>query len=131
MEHGSPHIPHILGGVEVRSAQHAAAGGGCDNNSGVAAESTCSDGDLVDILVQQLEAQSDDEEEERDTHEGGSTTATKWVLRYATYMTGVHHFVQEKHRVQSYLAEELARAERELDGADVPKRRTTHEQNDV
>lgn len=35
------------------------------------------------------------------------------ALQTATYMTGVHNFVREKHRVQNLLAHELAQAEQE------------------
>lgn len=97
------------------------------------------DSDHADALVRQLESPSDDSDDESSADAGGggvSINATHrirgavWIsLRYATFITGVHKFVHEKHRVQSYLSKELAKAEKEVDEEDgeteAPERRFT------
>lgn len=92
------------------------------------------DSDDADTLIRQLEAPSDDE---NSTDAGGgvcinetqrSRGAVWQSLRYATFITGVHKFIHEKHRVQSYLSKELAKAEKEVDeddGNEAPERRFT------
>lgn len=68
-------------------------------------------------MVLQIEHASDDEERDLDSvkHADGVSPAALWpFLRSATYMASMHQFVHEKHRVQSILAKELVRAEREL-----------------
>lgn len=75
-------------------------------------DSTTAAEDAADNLVRQLEA-SDDECDSDE--EGGDTHGGAWKsLQYASYMTGMHHFVKEKHRAQGYLAAELAKADYEM-----------------
>lgn len=79
------------------------------------------DSDLVDSLVSQLEAASDDDSGNEAEH---GTNHSQWpTIRYAAIMTRVHHFVKEKQRVQSYLADEVAKAESELDNGDGSQKR--------
>lgn len=40
------------------------------------------------------------------------------ALQSASYMTAMHQFVHEKHRVQNILAAELAQAEKEMESGD-------------
>lgn len=91
-------------------------------------------------LVQQLEAPTDDDEEDGDDCDRGSVDGDEaglnppaaWqALQYATYMTGTYQFVKEKHRAQGYLAAELARAEDEMaaEGRVGPVKRPTLEVN--
>lgn len=49
------------------------------------------------------------------------------ALQYAAYMTGMHYYVKEKHRVESYLAQELQRAEDEMRNTKggAPRKRVT------
>lgn len=87
-------------------------------------------------LVLQLEAPTDDDED-GDDNDGGDDGnecslihPSSWpALQYAAYMTGTYQFVKEKHRAQGYLAEELARAEREMyaEGRVGPVKRSTLE----
>lgn len=90
----------------------------------VLAEDSGFDSDQAENLVRQLEAPSDDEEGSGDDFE--VPTAISWsAIQYATYMTGMHHYVREKLRVQSYLASELSKAETEMKSDDEPKKRVT------
>lgn len=97
-----------------------------------------SDSDLIDGLVSQLEAASDSDndddddsrtkrcrgkrqpkQDEKATDEDRERAPVMWpALQYATYITGMHYFVREKHRVQSILADEVARVEDELRAED-------------
>lgn len=88
------------------------------------------DSEIIDGLISQLEVASEEEdrgnsrnnEQTRrhgptaDCGDGNQEPALLpfWpALQTATYMTGVHNFVREKHRVQNLLARELAQAEKE------------------
>eukprot|EP00752_Nemacystus_decipiens_P002503 g2352.t1 len=94
---------------------------------------TAADDERADSLIKGLEAPSDDDDSGNDGDgEVGVANAGAWsALQYATYMTGTLQFVKEKHRVQGYLAAELARAREELgeDDDDEPSKRPTLEGN--
>lgn len=85
------------------------------------------DSDGANGLVCQLEASEEEEDEEQEAKQatiskrpdGDDEPGTGlWSsLQYATYMTGMHSMVREKHRVQSILAGELAKAYAEFEDA--------------
>lgn len=91
---------------------------------------TTADDERTDSLIAGLEAPTDDDDSSSaDDGEVGANTSAWPALQYATYMTGTLQFVKEKHRVQGYLAAELARARKEFgeDGDDGPLKRPTLE----
>lgn len=108
-------------------------------------DDTNADDEITDSLIKGLEAPTDDEDSGSDGdgrevggsgsdgdggEVGGASASSLAALQYATYMTGTLQFVKEKHRVQGYLAAELARARKELGGEaddDGPTKRPTLE----
>lgn len=92
------------------------------HGEGGADDGTESDG--ANGLVRQLEASDEEDDETKQTHKSPdeddddeSVTGLWSALQYATYMTGMHFMVREKHRVQSILAAELEKADADFEDA--------------
>lgn len=90
------------------------------------------DEERTNSLIEGLEAPTDDDDScgDGDGEAGATNAAGAWTaLQYATFMTGTLQFVKEKHRVQGYLAAELARARKEFgeDDDNGPTKRPTLE----
>lgn len=99
------------------------AGAAEQHGEGGADDGTDSDG--ANGLVRQLEASDEEDDEtkqankspDEDDDDDESVTGLWSALQYATYMTGMHFMVREKHRVQSILAAELEKADADFEDA--------------
>eukprot|EP00903_Cladosiphon_okamuranus_P015163 g14021.t1 len=134
-EHFNAHVNGDADSDDTHRSVHMAAAGSPPTFPGLKDTDidTTADEERTDSLIQGLEAPTDDDDSISDGDgEVGATNAAAggWpALQYATYMTGTLQFVKEKHRVQGYLAAELARARKELgeDDDDEPTKRPTLE----
>lgn len=93
---------------------------------------TTADDERTESLIKGLEALSDDDggnSSDDDGEDSAANVGALPALKYATFMTGTLQFVKEKHRVQGYLATELARARKEFgeESDDAPSKRPTLE----